>query len=93
MSFHHAWRGAIVAALALTLVTLLFPLYASLADPTQHYGAFVGFALLSVFWLWLFSVILLLGAEINSYFGLGQRAAESDGPMVALRKGRVPQAR
>jgi len=89
VSFHQAWRGAIVGALSLTLVTLLFPLYARLADPTQHYGAFVGFALLSVFWLWLFSVVLLLGAEINSYFGLGQRAGESDGPAVPWR----PQGR
>ena len=82
VGLHHAWRGALIAAVLLTLVTLVFPLYANLLIRPEHYGTFVGFALLAIIWLWLFSVILLLGAEINSYFGLGQRAAAGDLPAV-----------
>lgn len=82
IGLHHAWRGALIAALLVTVVTLGFPLYTSLVVKPDRYGSFVGFAILIVLWFWLFSVILLLGAQINSYFGLGQRAAPGDLPMV-----------
>jgi membrane protein len=75
-----AWRGALLAAVLFELVNLVFPLYVK----TQH-GQFGQFALLLAiltFWFWVISLILLLGAELNSFAALGQRAAGGDLPTM-----------
>lgn len=87
------WRGALFAAVLFELVNLVFPLYVK----TQH-GQFGQFALLLAiltFWFWVLSLILLLGAELNSFAALGQRAAGGDLPTLlhAVQvHGRVPRA-
>jgi YihY family inner membrane protein len=74
------WRGALLAAVLFELVNLVFPLYVK----TQH-GQFGQFALLLAiltFWFWVLSLILLLGAELNSFAALGQRALGGDLPTM-----------
>src|SRR2546421_7311914 len=72
----HGWLGAIVAAVAMQIYLLLFPLYAS------HFligvaGAMGLTAILIVFFYY-FAVILLLGAEINAFFAEGVRPIPND---------------
>lgn len=67
ISFRHSWKGAIVAALALQLYLILFPLYVT-HFLTSDTGT-TGFAVILLFFFYYFAVILLLGAEVNAFFG------------------------
>ena len=71
ISFRNSWRGAIVAAVALEIYLLVFPLYV-----THFLGndkGQIGFAVILLFFFYYFAVILLLGAEINVFFAEGVR--------------------
>lgn len=74
------WRGALFAAVLFEIVNLAFPLYVR----TQHsqFGQFALLLALLTFWFWVVSLILLLGAEMNSFAALGQRAAGGDLPSM-----------
>lgn len=82
LSIHHAWRGAIVSSVLLTVINFAFPFYVSHFVSTQQYGATAGFAIIIMTWFWFFSAILMLGAEVNSFFALGQRPAAGDLPLI-----------
>jgi YihY family inner membrane protein len=71
ISFRNSWLGAIVAAVALELYLLVFPLYVThfLGNDTGQ----IGFAVILLFFFYYFAVILLLGAEINVFFLVGVR--------------------
>jgi membrane protein len=75
-----AWRGAICAAVLFEIVNLVFPLYVR----SQHsqFGSFALLLALLTFWFWVLSLILLLGAELNSFAAMGQRAAGGDLPTL-----------
>jgi membrane protein len=75
-----AWRGALFAAILFEIVTLVFPFYVRM----QHaqFGSFVLLLAILTFWFWVISLILLLGAEMNSFAALGQRAAGGDLPTL-----------
>jgi membrane protein len=66
ISFRNSWRGAAVAAIALQLYLVLFPLYVThfLVSDTGT----TGFAVILLFFFYYFAVILLLGAEVNAFF-------------------------
>lgn len=66
ISFRHSWKGAVVAAVALQLYLILFPLYVThfLVSDTGT----VGFAVILLFFFYYFAVILLSGAEVNAFF-------------------------
>jgi uncharacterized BrkB/YihY/UPF0761 family membrane protein len=68
VSFRKSWLGALVAALLVQLYLVLFPLYVShfLNTYTGSAGA-IGFAVVLLFFLYYFAVILLLGAEVNAF--------------------------
>ncbi len=88
-----AWRGALVAAVLFEIVNLVFPLYVR----SQHsqFGQFALLLAILTFWFWVISLILLLGAEMNSFAALGQRAMGSDLPTMlhdVQVHGRVPRA-
>jgi membrane protein len=88
LSFRHAWRGALVSALLLVIANLAFPTYVRFTmGGSKNYGATFYLALIFVAWCWLFAVILLLGAEVNSY-AIGMRAMEGDLATV-IHRGRV----
>jgi len=82
ISFRHAWRGALVSAVLMTAITTLYPFYVSHFLKTGQYGATAGFAIIILTWFWFFSVILMLGAEVNSFWALGQRPADADIPLM-----------
>jgi membrane protein len=61
-----AWPGAFVALVAFMLVSYGFGAYvASLGKYALFYGSLAAVAILLV-WLWLASIALLLGAEVNA---------------------------
>jgi hypothetical protein len=68
-----AWRGALAAALAMFVVNTAFPTYTAHFVNTKQYGAAaIAGALVLIIWFWFFSVVLLVGAQINSLaMGIG----------------------
>ncbi len=66
ISFKHSWLGALVAAIALELYLLFFPLYTS--HFLTGYAGQVGFAVILLVFFYYFAVILLVGAEVNAFF-------------------------
>jgi len=77
MAWGHTWRGALLAAVLFEAATLAFPIYAGHMGKSQ-FGSIAGLFAILTMWFWVISLILLIGAEVNSYFGLGQRAAGDD---------------
>lgn len=75
--FNEVWKGTLISAALLVLYELLFPIYESLALKPNSYGAVAGFAIVILVFFYYLAVILLLGAEINSW-ALGQRETASD---------------
>ena len=69
-----AWRGALIAGALLEIYIIAFPFYATLILKPDSYGSTAGFAVLVLVFFYYFGVILLLGAEINSFWA-GQRQA------------------
>jgi membrane protein len=68
-----AWRGALIAAATMTAVNIVFPTYAAHFLGTKQYGtAALATAIIAITWFWFFSVILLVGAQVNSlHMGIG----------------------
>jgi membrane protein len=80
ISFRNSWLGAIVAAVALEVYLLVFPLYV-----THFLGndkGQIGFVVILLFFFYYFAVILLLGAEINVFFAEGVRATPDNLPAM-----------
>jgi membrane protein len=67
-----AWKGALIAGALLELYSIGFPFYATMFLKPNSYGATAGFAVLVLVFFYYFGIILLLGAEINSFL-VGQR--------------------
>jgi YihY family inner membrane protein len=78
LSFRHAWRGALASGILLVVVNQIFPTYVSLAmRGSRNYGGTIYLALIFVAWCWFFAIIVLIGAEVNSY-AMGIRATDED---------------
>jgi membrane protein len=86
ISFRNSWLGALVAAILVQLYLTLFPFYVThfLNNYTGSAGA-TGFAIILLFFLYYFSVILLLGAEINAYFAEKIHATPESIPAMVHR--------
>jgi membrane protein len=71
--WRNAWRGALVAAVAMWVINSIFPFYTSHFVGTKQYGAAaIGTAIITIVWFWFFSLILLIGAQINALvMGIG----------------------
>jgi membrane protein len=82
LSWKHAWRGALTAAILFEAATLMFPVYATHFGGKSQFGAVAGLLALLTLWFWVISLILVIGAQVNSFFALGQRAAGDDLPGV-----------
>jgi hypothetical protein len=76
-----AWRGALIAGALLEIYVIAFPFYATLALKPDSYGSTAGFAVLVLVFFYYFGVILLLGAEINSFWA-GQRQTATTLPGI-----------
>ena len=71
-----SWRGALVATIALQLCLQFFPLYATFF--LRSYIGQLGFVLILLLYFYLFTLILLLGAEVNAFFAEGIHVPKSD---------------
>jgi membrane protein len=66
ISWRNSWRGAVVAAIALELFLLLFPIY--IRYGLKNYTGQVGFAVILLLFFYYFAIILMIGAEVNAFF-------------------------
>lgn len=90
ISFRNSLPGAIVAAIALQLYLILFPLYVSHFLGSYVAGP-VSLIILLVFFYY-FAVILLLGAEVNAFFAEKVQATPTDIPtMVHIVTSHLPK--
>ncbi len=71
------WPGMIVAAVLLVLYEKLFPWYVGTFLRPDSYGSIAGFALVILIFYDYLALILLLGAEINSWVS-GKRETAGD---------------
>jgi membrane protein len=76
IQLRHGWLGALLAAAALQIYLLFFPFYVT------HFlsgivGVF-GFTAILIVFYYYFALILLLGAEVNAFFGEGIGAIPHD---------------
>jgi membrane protein len=69
ISFRNSWFGALLAAVAIQAYLLLFPVYVT--HFLSGYSGTIGFTLIFLFFFYYFALILLIGAEINAFFGEG----------------------
>ncbi len=76
-----AWRGALIAGALLEVYIIGFPFYAAHFLKPSSYGSTAGFAVLVLVFFYYFGIILLLGAEINSFWA-GQRHTETALPGI-----------
>jgi membrane protein len=72
ISFRESWFGALLAAIVTQAYLQLFPFYVT--HFLSGYTGTVGFAIIFIFFFYLFAVILLGGAEINAFYAQGKRA-------------------
>ena len=75
--FREVWRGTLLAAGLLALYELVFPIYESVALRPDNYGSVAAFAIVILIFFYYLALILLLGAEVNSWAS-GQRATAGD---------------
>lgn len=81
-----AWRGALIAGALLEVYVIAFPFYATVLLRPESYGAAAGFAVLVLVFFYYFGVILLLGAELNSFWvGQRQTATELSGMLYEVQ--------
>ncbi|CAF0802683.1 unnamed protein product [Didymodactylos carnosus] len=66
MTFKLTWFGALVAAILMQLFLILFPFYVS--NFMSTYAGEIGFAIILLFFFYYFAAILILGAQIGSFF-------------------------
>ncbi len=87
--FGNLWKGALTAAVLFEIVTYIFPLYAHFAHFSSH-GALLGAIALLAAWIYFFSIIMLIGAEIVAFGAIDE--AKSRGQEVGPEPGEsVPQ--
>jgi len=72
----NSWQGTLVATIALQLLLQLFPIYAR-SELSSYIGQ-LGFVLILLFYFYLFTLILLFGAEINAFFAEGIHVPQND---------------
>lgn len=72
MSLRKSWRGTLVAAVALQIYIVLFPLY--IRHFLGSYTGNTGFAIILLLFFYYFALILLIGAEVNAFYAEGVRA-------------------
>lgn len=76
ISFRNSWPGAVCAAIATEVVLTIFPLIIRLLFGS--YAGPIGFAVILLLFFYIFSMLLLLGAEVNASFFEGVRPIPND---------------
>lgn len=78
-TWREIWPGAVVTALLLLLYEAFFPWYREHFVHVDNYGSVGAFAIVILLFFYYLGLILLLGAEINSW-AAGQRETAADLP-------------
>jgi len=83
------WKGALVAGVLFTILSLIWPIYAHFAHFGSH-GALLGAIALLMAWVYFFSMTMLIGAEVVAIGAISEAKAEHEevGPEP---DGTVPQ--
>ncbi len=76
ISFRNSWPGAVCAAIATEVVLTIFPIIIRLLFGS--YAGPIGFAVILLLFFYIFSMLLLLGAEVNASFFEGVRPIPND---------------
>jgi membrane protein len=73
IAWRSTWRGALFSAGAMTIVNTAFPVYTAHFVGTREYStAAIATAIITITWFWFFSLVLLVGAQINAIsMGIG----------------------
>ncbi|CAF1475789.1 unnamed protein product [Rotaria magnacalcarata] len=66
MRWKHTWCGALVAAVGLQLVLLIFPWYVH--QFMNDYAGQLGFVIVILLFFYLFGLLFVIGAQINAFF-------------------------
>jgi membrane protein len=79
--FGNVWKGALTAAILFEILSYIWPIYAHFAH-FSRYGAVLVPILILTAWIYFFSVILLVGAEIVAIGAIREalRQGQSVGP-------------
>jgi membrane protein len=85
----HVWQGTLIAALLFQGMSYIWPLYAHFFRP-QRYGAVLAPIVVLGVWIYFFSLILVLGAEVIA-FGALKEARAAGKPIGPSPDGTVPQ--
>ena len=72
----NSWHGTLVATITWQLLLRLFPVYAS--HFMSSYIGQAGFVFILLLYFYLFTLILLFGAEVNAFFAEGIRVPRND---------------
>jgi len=78
-TWREIWRGALFAGAGLLAYEAFFPWYREHFVHVDNYGSIGAFVIVILLFFYYLSLILLLGAEINSW-AAGQREAAADLP-------------
>jgi YihY family inner membrane protein len=62
----HVWRGALVAAILFQILSFMWPLYTQISH-FSRYGAVIAPMIVLAAWIYFFSLILMVGAEIVAF--------------------------
>ncbi len=75
--YNEVWKGTLVAAALLVIYNLAFPFYETRFLHPNNYGSVAGFAIVILVFFYYLGLILLIGAEVNSW-AAGQRQTLGD---------------
>ncbi len=87
----NVWKGAVVAAILFTVLSYVWPIYAHFAH-FSRYGAVLLPILVLTAWLYFFSLILCIGAEVVA-LGALEEAADEERKVGPEPTDSVPQHR
>ena len=87
----NVWKGALVAAILFEILTYIWPLYARFAHFSKD-GKLLGAVVLLCAWIYFFSIVMILGAEVVGISAITEAKARGQeiGPDI---DGSVPQHR
>jgi membrane protein len=75
------WRGSLVAAVLFQILSFIWPLYTHVSH-FSRYGAVIAPMIVLAAWIYFFSLILMVGAEIIAFRAIGEanRTGRAIGP-------------
>jgi uncharacterized BrkB/YihY/UPF0761 family membrane protein len=79
--FQNVWKGALVSAILFEILSFIWPIYAHFAH-FSRYGAVLFPILLLTAWIYFFSMILMVGAEVVAFASIREtnRQGQPIGP-------------